>query len=101
MPSKRNVSITTFWLSREAAAKGAEVKLEISLNKKEEKISTTPLLQYLATKKEKRREEAKQRTEENRRQHEEDMEKKREHQVTKIISHKDGYSAKKGGYRQI
>ena len=81
--------------SREAAAKGAEAKLEFSLGKKEEKITSTPLLQYLAMKKEKRREEAKRRTEENRRQREEDKEKKRQQQVTKIMSPQDGYSAKK------
>ena len=91
----RNVTISSFWPSREAAAKLTEVKLEISLGKKEEKITTTPLLQYLATKKQKRREEAKRRTEENRRQREEDKEKKRQQQVTKIISPQDGYSAKK------
>ena len=93
--SMRNVTISSFWSSREAAAKLPEVKLEISLGKKEEKITTTPLQQYLATKKQKRREEAKRRTEENRRQREEDKEKKRQQQVTKIISPQDGYSAKK------
>ncbi|XP_036330372.1 regulator of nonsense transcripts 3B [Rhagoletis pomonella] len=82
------------------AAKGGECKLEFSLDrKKEEKITSTPLLQYLANKKEKRREEAKRRQEEKRRQREEDKEKRKQaqsqQQVTKIISNTEGGA--KGG----
>ncbi|XP_054740242.1 regulator of nonsense transcripts 3B [Anastrepha obliqua] len=75
------------------AAKGGECKLEFSLDrKKEEKITSTPLLQYLANKKEKRREEAKKRQEEKRRLREEDKEKRKQAQpqVTKIISNQEG-----------
>ncbi|XP_028899425.2 regulator of nonsense transcripts 3B [Zeugodacus cucurbitae] len=77
------------------AAKGSENKLEFSLDrKKEEKITSTPLLQYLANKKEKRREEAKRRQEEKRRQRDDDKEKRKQtqsqQQVTKIISNTEG-----------
>lgn len=83
------------------AAKGGESKLEFSLDrKKEEKITSTPLLQYLANKKEKRREEAKRRQEEKRRQRDDDKEKKKQvqsqQQVTKIISNNEGGGGKGG-----
>lgn len=78
---------------REIAAKGGESKLEFSLDrKKEEKITSTPLLQYLANKKEKRREESKRRTEEKRRQREEEKERRQrnQQQVTKIMTGQEG-----------
>ncbi|XP_004526449.1 regulator of nonsense transcripts 3B [Ceratitis capitata] len=76
------------------AAKSGECKLEFSLDrKKEEKITSTPLLQYLANKKEKRREDAKRRQEEKRRQRDEDKEKRKQVQVTKIISNNEGAAA--------
>ncbi|XP_065369206.1 regulator of nonsense transcripts 3B [Calliphora vicina] len=67
---------------REAAAKGGETKLEFSLESKKEEITSTPLLQYLATKKEKRREDAKKRTAEKKRRREEEKEKRKENQPT-------------------
>lgn len=83
------------------AAKGGESKLEFSLDrKKEEKITSTPLLQYLANKKEKRREEARRRQEEKRRQRDDDKEKRKQaqsqQQVTKIISNNEGGGGKGG-----
>ena len=65
---------------REAAAKGGEVKLEFSLDSKKEEITSTPLLQYLASKKEKRREDAKKRTAEKKRRREEEKEKQKQNQ---------------------
>ncbi|XP_018783532.1 PREDICTED: regulator of nonsense transcripts 3B [Bactrocera latifrons] len=83
------------------AAKGGESKLEFSLDrKKDEKITSTPLLQYLANKKEKRREEAKRRQEEKRRQRDDDKEKRKQaqsqQQVTKIILNNEGGGGKGG-----
>ncbi|KAI8118130.1 Regulator of nonsense transcripts 3B [Lucilia cuprina] len=67
---------------REAASKGGETKLEFSLDSKKEEITSTPLLQYLATKKEKRREDAKKRTAEKKRRREEEKEKRKQNQPT-------------------
>ncbi|XP_061401828.1 regulator of nonsense transcripts 3B [Musca vetustissima] len=63
---------------REAAAKGGESKLEFSLDSKKEEITSTPLLQYLASKKEKRREESKKRTAEKKKRREEEKEKRKQ-----------------------
>lgn len=65
---------------REAAAKGGEVKLDFTLDSKKEEITSTPLLQYLASKKEKRREDAKKRTAEKKRRREEEKEKQKQNQ---------------------
>ncbi|KAM7343729.1 UPF3 regulator of nonsense mediated mRNA decay [Cochliomyia hominivorax] len=67
---------------REAAAKGGETKLEFSLDSKKEEITSTPLLQYLASKKEKRREDAKKRTAEKKKRREEEKEKRKQNQPT-------------------
>ncbi|XP_075167720.1 UPF3 regulator of nonsense mediated mRNA decay [Haematobia irritans] len=63
---------------REAAAKGGESKLEFNLDSKKEEITSTPLLQYLASKKEKRREESKKRTAEKKKRREEEKEKRKQ-----------------------
>lgn len=63
---------------REAASKGGESKLEFSLDSKKEEITSTPLLQYLASKKEKRREESKKRTAEKKKRREDEKEKRKQ-----------------------
>lgn len=67
---------------REAAAKGGESKLEFSLDPKKEEITSTPLLQYLASKKEKRREGLKKRTTEKKKRREEEKEKRKQTQAS-------------------
>ncbi|XP_037713515.1 regulator of nonsense transcripts 3B [Drosophila subpulchrella] len=57
---------------REEASRMGEVKIDFSFDRRaDEKVKSTPLLQYLANKKEKRREEARKRNEEKRKQREE------------------------------
>ncbi|XP_017045346.1 regulator of nonsense transcripts 3B [Drosophila ficusphila] len=57
---------------REEASRMGEVKIEFNFDRRaDEKVKSTPLLQYLANKKEKRREEARKRNEEKRKQREE------------------------------
>ncbi|XP_017001984.2 regulator of nonsense transcripts 3B [Drosophila takahashii] len=57
---------------REEASRAGDVKLDFSFDRRaDEKVKSTPLLQYLANKKEKRREEARKRNEEKRKQREE------------------------------
>ncbi|KAH8348234.1 hypothetical protein KR084_005667 [Drosophila pseudotakahashii] len=57
---------------REEASRVGDVKLDFSFDRRaDEKVKSTPLLQYLANKKEKRREEARKRNEEKRKQREE------------------------------
>ncbi|XP_037951642.1 regulator of nonsense transcripts 3B-like [Teleopsis dalmanni] len=57
----------------EASAKRGESKLEFTLDrKKDDRLKSTPLLQYLAQKKEKRREDQKKRIEEKRKQRDEE-----------------------------
>ncbi|XP_016974019.1 regulator of nonsense transcripts 3A [Drosophila rhopaloa] len=57
---------------REEASRMSDVKIDFSFDRRaDEKVKSTPLLQYLANKKEKRREEARKRNEEKRKQREE------------------------------
>lgn len=57
---------------REEASRMGDVKIDFNFERRtEEKVKSTPLLQYLANKKEKRREEARRRNEEKRKQREE------------------------------
>lgn len=57
---------------REEAIRLGDLKIDIPLESRtDEKVKSTPLLQYLANKKEKRREEARKRNEEKRKQREE------------------------------
>ncbi|KAL7737440.1 hypothetical protein ACLKA6_007583 [Drosophila palustris] len=57
---------------REEAIRLGDLKIDIPLeSRSDEKVKSTPLLQYLANKKEKRREEARKRNEEKRKQREE------------------------------
>uniref|UniRef100_A0A1A9W996 UPF3 domain-containing protein n=1 Tax=Glossina brevipalpis TaxID=37001 RepID=A0A1A9W996_9MUSC len=79
---------------REAIAKGSECKLEFPLDRKKEEIASTPLLQYLANKKEKRREEAKKRTQEKKRQREEEQQKQQ--QQSEQNSHQKQTDGKNG-----
>ncbi|XP_039480679.1 regulator of nonsense transcripts 3B [Drosophila santomea] len=57
---------------REEASRMGDVKIDFNFDRRtDEKVKSTPLLQYLANKKEKRREEARKRNEEKRKQREE------------------------------
>ncbi|XP_052838151.1 regulator of nonsense transcripts 3B [Drosophila gunungcola] len=57
---------------REEASRMGDVKIDFCFDRRaDEKVKSTPLLQYLANKKEKRREEARKRNEEKRKQREE------------------------------
>lgn len=57
---------------REEASRLGDVKIDFNFDRRaDEKVKSTPLLQYLANKKEKRREEARKRNEEKRKQREE------------------------------
>ncbi|KAH8402183.1 hypothetical protein KR009_010391 [Drosophila setifemur] len=75
---------------REEASRLGDVKIDFNFERRtDEKCKTTPLIQYLANKKEKRREEARKRNEEKRKQRE-------EQQKLRQLEQADGNKSKEG-----
>ncbi|KAH8290431.1 hypothetical protein KR054_002974 [Drosophila jambulina] len=76
---------------REEASRLGEVKIDFNFERRaDEKVKSTPLLQYLANKKEKRREEARKRNEEKRKQREEQKQ-------LRLLEQAEGSKTKEGG----
>ncbi|KAH8390391.1 hypothetical protein KR200_006539 [Drosophila serrata] len=76
---------------REEASRLGDVKIDFNFERRaDEKVKSTPLLQYLANKKEKRREEARKRNEEKRKQREEQKQ-------LRLLEQAEGSKAKEGG----
>ncbi|XP_016953549.1 regulator of nonsense transcripts 3B [Drosophila biarmipes] len=76
---------------REEASRMGDVKIDFTFDRRaDEKVKSTPLLQYLANKKEKRREEARKRNEEKRKQRE-------EQKLVRLAEQSDASKAKEAG----
>ncbi|KAH8309190.1 hypothetical protein KR059_006740 [Drosophila kikkawai] len=76
---------------REEASRLGDVKIDFNFERRaDEKVKSTPLLQYLANKKEKRREEARKRNEEKRKQREEQKQ-------LRLVEQAEGSKPKEGG----
>ncbi|KAH8237384.1 hypothetical protein KR038_010809 [Drosophila bunnanda] len=76
---------------REEASRLGDVKIDFNFERRaDEKVKSTPLLQYLANKKEKRREEARKRNEEKRKQREEQKQ-------LRLLEQADSSNTKEGG----